>query len=61
MAAREQPDDSLQQSRAYDAMRLEQELKVLKPGDPRLMLVVNQLEEIFTVQKIKEAPEMRKR
>jgi hypothetical protein len=58
---RQQLDDSLQQGRANDARRLEQELKLLKPGNARLMLVVDQLEEIFTIQKINEAPEIRKR
>src|SRR6266851_4645730 len=58
---REQLCDSQQRGRANDASRLERELKDLKPGNARLLLVVDQLEEIFTVQKINEAPEIRKR
>ena len=57
---RTQLEANQQQGRTNDVSRIEQHLKDLKPWNARLLLIVDQLEEIFTVQHINEAPETRK-
>lgn len=57
---RAQLDANRQQGRTNDVSRIERELKELRAGKACLLLIIDQLEEIFTVAKINEAPETRK-